>query len=74
MGFAAASIHEGEVEGFDGSFEVAPGDRQAVEEALSAREVPEDEYYSLSGRLETLETVVELVAARRAAGGDATRS
>jgi len=71
VGFAAQAIAGGDVEGFDGSFDVPPADRQAVEEALAETEVPEDEYYSLSGRLETLEWVVERVVARRAG---ATRS
>lgn len=74
VGFAAEAILEGEVEGYDGSFDVPPDTRAAVEQALSELEVPEDEYYSLSGRLETLMTVVDLVVARRANDRSPTRS
>jgi len=66
IGYAAESIVEAEVEGYDGAFDVPPADRPAVEQALEDREVPEDEYYSLSGRLETLEYVVDIVMSRRA--------
>jgi len=66
VGFAACAVASGEVEGVDGSFDVPPADRQTVEAALADREVPEDEYYSLSGRLEALETVVEIVKAMMA--------
>jgi hypothetical protein len=66
IAFAAASIAAAEVEGYDDSFDVPDADRAAVEEALAEMQVPEDEYYSLSGRLETLETVVELLVARAA--------
>jgi hypothetical protein len=66
VAFATVSIAGAELEGYDDSFDVPGVDRAAVEEALAEMEVPEDEYYSLSGRLETLETVVELLAARAA--------
>ena len=66
VGFAAESIFQADVEGYDGAFEVPPADRQAVEDALAEKAVPEDEYYSLSGRLEVLEDVVELVIGRAA--------
>jgi hypothetical protein len=73
VGFAAETILEAPVEGYDGGFDVPPADRQALEEALADKEVPEDEYYSLSGRLEALEYVVEVCVARQAEGS-ATRS
>ncbi len=63
---AVEAIARAPVEGVDASFDVPDGDREAVEDALRDREVPEDEYYSLSGRLETLVSVAELLAARRA--------
>jgi hypothetical protein len=66
VGYAISSILEADVEGYDPSFDVPPGDAEAVEDALAGKEVPEDEYYSLSGRLEALEMVVELVIARAA--------
>jgi hypothetical protein len=66
VGFAAEAIVSGDVEGYDGTFDVPSADRQAVEEALAEKAVPEDEYYSLAGRLELLEDVVELVVARAA--------
>jgi hypothetical protein len=64
---AVEAICRGEVEGYDGSFDVPPALRDEVEEALADRQVPEDEYYSLSGRLETFEYVVDTVMARRGA-------
>jgi hypothetical protein len=42
--------------------------RAAVEDALEARgSVPEDEYYSLCGRVETLQLILDVIGARRAA-------
>lgn len=73
IGFAAEAITHAELEEYDGSFEVPAAERAAVEEALSARAVPEDEYYSFSGRLEVLTHVVEIVAARRATRSGARR-
>lgn len=63
---AAEAIALAGVESVDASFDVPDADREAVEDALHGREVPEEEYYSLTGRLETLITVAEVVAARRA--------
>src|SRR5262245_55902271 len=62
---AAEAIAQGSVGDYDATFDVPDDHRGAVEDALSDREVPEEEYYSLSGRLETLTTVAELIAARR---------
>jgi hypothetical protein len=48
-------------------YDVPEGDRAAVEDALTAKgEVPEDEYYSLSGRLETLQLIEDVMAAAHA--------
>jgi hypothetical protein len=48
-------------------YDVPEQDREAVEDALTAKgEVPEDEYYSLSGRLETLQLIEDVLAAGRA--------
>ena len=68
VGYAAEAVVQGELDGFDGGFDVPPAHRQAVEEALAEKAVTEDEYYSLSGRLEVLEDVVELVVARASPG------
>jgi len=85
VGFAAGAIHEApgpraqrgvgcDVDEDAGRFDVPPDRRAAVEEALDARgAVPEDEYYSLSGRLETLMLVVDVVMAA-AAPAPPTRS
>jgi hypothetical protein len=48
-------------------YDVPEQDREAVEDALTAKgEVPVDEYYSLSGRLETLQLIEDVLAASRA--------
>ncbi|MBI4508633.1 MAG: hypothetical protein HY698_03280 [Deltaproteobacteria bacterium] len=66
IGFCAEAILQSEVEGYDGSFEVPAAARSLVEEALEEKEeVAAEEYYSLSGRLETLMLVVDQVAATR---------
>ncbi len=72
--FAIEAIAKSEVEGRDGSFEVPPPERELVEDALSAvGTVSNEEFFSLSGRLETLTTVVNVVIGARAGAG-ATRS
>jgi hypothetical protein len=51
------------------AYDVPAEDRAAVEDALDARgAVPEDEYYALSGRLEVMELIADVLAARRAPG------
>jgi hypothetical protein len=67
VGLAAGAILQADTDEYDGSMEVSAADRPAVEEALEGREAPEDEYYSLSGRLETLMFVADVIAARRSA-------
>jgi len=47
------------------AFEVPVADRAAVEEALEGKEVPEDEYYSLAGRLEALLLVTDVLTGRK---------
>jgi hypothetical protein len=67
-GMAALAILQAESEDLDGGFEVPESSRDLVEDALSARgAVPEDEFYSLSGRLEVLMFVVDLVVGNSAA-------
>ncbi len=61
-GVAALAILQAESEGVDGEYEVPKAARDLVEDALAARgAVPEDEFFSLSGRLEVLMFVVDLV-------------
>jgi hypothetical protein len=56
---ATCAITHEEEAGYDVPAPVRP----LVEEALSEREVTEEEYFSLSGRLETLQLIADLVAA-----------
>lgn len=47
-------------------YDVPDADRAAVEDALEAKgEVAEDEYYSLCGRLETMQLIADVLAAAR---------
>jgi hypothetical protein len=57
---AAAILHEEEE-----AYEVPVADRAVVEEALDNREVAADEYFSLSGRLEVLQHIADLLAGLR---------
>jgi hypothetical protein len=51
-------------------YDVPDDDRDAVEQALDQRgEVPEDEYYSLCGRLETMQLIADVLAAARVRDG-----
>lgn len=53
----------------DAIYDVPDADREAVEDALEQRgQVAEDEYYSLCGRLETMQLIADVLVARRAAG------
>jgi len=49
-------------------YDVPDEDREAVEVALEGREVPEDEYYSLAGRLEVLQLIADVLATLRERG------
>jgi hypothetical protein len=61
-GMATLAILRAESEGVDGEIDVPSGSRELVEDALTARgAVAEDEFYSLSGRLEVLMFIVDLV-------------
>jgi len=67
-GMAALAVLQAESEGVDGEIDVPEGARALVEDALAARgRVAEDEYYSLSGRLEVLMFIVDLVIGSAAA-------
>jgi hypothetical protein len=63
-GLATLAVLQADTEGVDGEIDVPARAREAVEDALTARgSVAEDEYYSLSGRLEVLMLVCDVVAA-----------
>jgi hypothetical protein len=66
VGAAVEAITHDDAEG-EGAWEVPDGERQAVEEALEGREVSVEEYFSLSGRFETLQLVADVIAGRKAA-------
>jgi hypothetical protein len=66
VGMAAEALRVGPVDGYDGSFTTEPALQEALEQALSASApVTESYYYSLTGRLETLEHAVDLLLALR---------
>lgn len=71
IGMAAEAMLHAPTEGYEGELEVPDAHRAFVSDALADKEVAEDEYYSLSGRLETLLYVADLIAGRVSA---ATRS
>lgn len=61
-GMAAEAIRMGDADGYDGSISVPGEVEQLLAEALAASgPVDERYYYSLTGRLETLEHVVEIL-------------
>jgi hypothetical protein len=68
VGMAAEAIYHDEVGEYDGSLHAPPLLLDALEQALSSMaDVPEDYYYSLTGRLETIQHVLDvLVQASRA--------
>jgi len=62
--FVASAIARGEVEDFDDGLEAPPRMRPYLADALNRMgEVTEDEYYSLCGRLDTLEHLHEVLVA-----------
>jgi hypothetical protein len=63
-GFAAAAITHAELEDLDTTMDAPPRMRTYLAEALARMgEVTEDEFYSLCGRLDTLEHVHEVLVA-----------
>lgn len=70
MGVAYDALAQGgRHDGPPSTLHVAPEDRAAVEERLKLLpEVPEDEYYLLSTRLEVIQTVADALGARAEAG------
>ena len=64
VGMAAQAIYEDEVGEYDGALDVPPGLRRALERALEAMgEVDEAYYYSLTGRFETIQHVLDVLVA-----------
>jgi hypothetical protein len=64
VGMAVESIFKAEVDGYDGSLHVPGSLLPALEAALTAMgEVEEDYYYSLTGRLETVQHLIDVLAA-----------
>jgi hypothetical protein len=62
MGMAGQAVLGAEDEAYDGSFDVPEAHRAAVSDALARKaDVSEDEYFSLSGRLEALTFVVDQI-------------
>lgn len=62
VGIAAEALAQGEVPGYDASFSTKPAFMEPLAEALSASPpVDEAYYYSLTGRLETLEHAVQIL-------------
>lgn len=62
VGMAAAALRLAEVEGYDATIDVPVEFRVALTEALARVSIPEDEYYSLTGRLESLAFTVDVLA------------
>lgn len=63
-GFVAAAIAQADLDDLDSEFDAPPRMRPYVQQALERMgEVPIDEYYSLCGRLDTLEHVHEVLVA-----------
>lgn len=73
VGFVAAAIARGDVDDFDTTIDAPARMRPYVEEAMARMgQVSEDEYYSLCGRLDTLEHLHEtLVGVAASMLGDA---
>jgi hypothetical protein len=64
MGVAMEVLRTAEAEGWSAHFQVLDDARELLAHALEAHEdVPPEDYYTLSMRLETLEQVVDLLAA-----------
>jgi hypothetical protein len=69
-GLATLAVLQAEDESVDGGFDVPPAALPAVEAALDAvGEVPVDEFFSLTGRLEALMLVVDTAVAAQTSGG-----
>jgi hypothetical protein len=72
IGMAAEALYEAEVADHDGSLHVPAEAEPALENALLAMgQVTEEYYYSLTGRFETIEHVLDILCAAR--GGKPSR-
>jgi hypothetical protein len=64
VGFAAAAILQADLDDLDSELDAPPRMRPYIAQALARMgEVPVDEYYSLCGRLDTIEHVHEVLVA-----------
>ena len=73
VGMAAAAVCRAEVEGFDSEMALAPAYRDDIEAVLElAAPVTEEYFYSLTGRFEAIQHVLDLVAGLRARGESVT--
>jgi hypothetical protein len=69
VGMAAAAVCRANVEGFDAELALGPTHRDDIEAALElAAPVTEEYFYSLTGRFETIQHVLDLLAGLRAHG------
>jgi hypothetical protein len=64
---AAITKEDGD-DGEPDDYDVPAAARAAVEDALANIDVPVDEYYSLSGRLETIQLICDVIATTLGAG------
>jgi hypothetical protein len=66
VGMAAEAVWRDEVGDYDGSLHMPPEQREALARALAAlSDVTEEYYYSLTGRFETIEHLLEVLAEAR---------
>ena len=69
VGMAAEILRRSEVAGYDGTFSTFAEDEPDLQAALTEVRVTEDEYYSFTGRIDTIERTVNwLVATRKKEG------
>jgi hypothetical protein len=67
VGMAAAAVCRAEVDGYDAEMALDPAHREDIEAALErAAPVTEEYFYSLTGRFETIQHVLDLLAGLRA--------
>ena len=73
VGMAAAAVCRAEVDGFDTEMAIAPAYHEDIEAALElAAPVTEEYFYSLTGRFEALQNLLDLVAGLRARAAEPT--
>jgi len=70
VGMAGEVLAGGDTEDYDGSFATSDEVRDDLDEALGAAgPIPEDEYYSLCGRIDVLELAADWLTGKRMAAG-----